>query len=90
MASSESAAATSQEQRLVEMLLRNIEMVRDLSVVALEQGESPREVIERALDNIEGFIRGTRAMIVPPDMVPAKEMADAIELGRQLAARYGW
>ncbi len=85
-----SVAATEDEQRLVEVLLRNITMLRDFGVDALESGEAPKDVLNRTLDHVEGFVKGTRAMVLPPDMVPKEELAEAVEMGRQLAKRYGW
>ncbi len=73
-----------------ELLAENVRMVGRLAHGEIEDGADPVAMLDKALDFIEGFVEGRIGMIVPPHMVPAAEMQQAVERGRELAARYGW
>ena len=83
-------AANPRDPERDELILRNIELVRSLARAAVQDGDDPLDVIDRACDNFAGFVRGTTAMIVPPDLWDADERDAMIAKGRELAARYGW
>jgi len=83
-------AAWERDDRWVALVLRNIEIARDLGRGAIAGGEDPTDVLDRQFDFVRGFVAGTSGLIVPPDMIDPAELAEAVELGQQLAKRFGW
>lgn len=73
-----------------ELLLANVELARDLGRGAIRSGEDPLDVLDRMLDHVAGFISGRVGMVVPLHMIDPDELAQAIERGKELAAKHGW
>ena len=78
------------DSRTLELILRNVEIARDLGHGAIKSGEAPGDVLDRTLDNVRGFVLGGVALIVPPDMWDEAERDEMIALGQKLAAEHGW
>ena len=73
-----------------ELVVRNIEIARDLGRGAIASGDDPTDVLDRTLDFVRGFVQGTTALIVPPDLWHPDDKREAIQRGVELAERYGW
>ena len=89
------AAPASEERdpwsvRDLDILAENIAMARKFGLEEIEAGADPGKVFSLMLSHIEGFVRGTQAMVVPSHMIPPDELVEAVALGRELAERYGW
>ena len=84
------ASSFDRDDRWAEPVIRNVEIARDLGCNAIKDGDYPLDVLNRTLDFVVGFLRGTSGLIVPPDMIDPTELAEAVQLGRRLAKEHGW
>lgn len=78
------------DARRIELLARNVDIVRDGLLARLDAESDVTAEITEAFRILKLMVEGHTAMIVPPDMIPPDELAAAIERGKELAAEHGW